>query len=163
MTRPLRRLHAGAAMALALALPATLAVAVAYRRGDRAAAPLPETRPVPEGRIVHEADDRWTGLDAATRLRVAPDGRAFLEVVPASPLAHPDLLLYWTPEAPTGGLAANAVLLGSFDGDRPNAFLVPPAARTDGGFLALYSLGHRAVVATAELASDGTGKGGARR
>jgi hypothetical protein len=164
VTRSLRRIHASAALVLALATPTILAVALAGRRGELAGSDAASPAPVPaDAATTLESEDLWNGLRATTRIRIASDRRAFVEVALAAPVSAPDLLLYWSAIEPEGELPADAILVGALDSSRSTPYVLPPVAVGRDGVLVLYSLGNGEVVGTARLGSRNWGLGGSPR
>ncbi len=72
-----------------------------------------------------------------------------LELEPTSTLLFPDLLLYWHggKETPTD-LSASSILLGSFSGTSRRRFPLIQEMQDQEGYLILYSMGEKKLVAT---------------
>ncbi len=123
MTRPLRRAHRFTWLALAVALPSLFAAGLALRPAQ-----------VADERIV----DRIT-LRLPNGTEMVADSRELW----GNAVAAPDPLVYWSE---SGGKSLNrAQLAGSLQQGRRSAIPVP----SSGGYLLLYSLAHREVLASA--------------
>ncbi len=123
MTRPLRRAHRSTWLALAVVLPSLLAAGLALRPAEVADERMMDriTLRLPNGtEMVSDSRELWgNAVDA------------------------PDPLIYW---AETGTQSiAKAQLAGSLQQGRRSAIPVP----SSGGYLLLYSLAHREVLASA--------------
>ena len=146
MIAPLRARHRWMFLVLALILAPLLVMAFSAR-------PQFPSQPSPKlaatgssgAGLHHESlvSRPFSGLDA--ELRQHPEAWT-LELGEA--LRSPDVLAYWGPEAPTGtDLPAGVFLLGPVSSARLNTYRpLPEAARTQDGYLILFSLGHQAVV-----------------
>ena len=86
---------------------------------------------------------RWLGQTVLTERK--------LQLITAKPLAAPDLLLYWSAESAAKAPPPNALFLGSY---RVEGIYTAPADARSSGYLSLYSLGHRQVVASIPLGSQ---------
>ncbi len=80
---------------------------------------------------------------------VQQQNRLILELEPTSNLLFPDLLLYWQGvEEPPTDLSASSILLGSFSGTSRRRFPIIQEMEDQGGYLILYSMGEKKLVAT---------------
>jgi hypothetical protein len=123
MTRPLRRAHRSIWLALAAALPTLLAGGLAFRPPQ-----------ITEERVMDRITFRLpNGTEMVT------DSRELW----GSAVDAPDPLVYWSKGVPNS--IAEAYLVGSLQEGR-RAVLPLPAGR---GYLLLYSLAHREVLASA--------------
>lgn len=146
MIRPLRARHRRMIVVLALVVPMLLVAALAVRRPaptspDRIDSSVPPL-PALEVELARGESDA-PGL--AVRLRTS----LFDE--------RPDILPYWSPVRPVddGSWTARSHLLGS-GGKRFDEFLLlPEAAQERDGWLVLYSVAHREVVAEQQLSTAG--------
>jgi hypothetical protein len=131
MTRPLRRAHQSIWLALAVALPTLMAASLALRpfqaTDERIADRI--TFRLPNGtEMIADSRDLW-----------------------GSPVDEPDPLIYWAAEAGGGagrgpeGPPRGARLVGALARGRQAALVLPAS----GGYLLLYSLAHREVLASA--------------
>ncbi len=77
---------------------------------------------------------------------------AAIRIVPGEDPAIPDLLAYWAP-APgnDSSLPPDAALLGALRGNRSRILSLPDPHMMRGGYLVLYSLGWRRMIAAAAL------------
>ena len=148
MIRPLRKAHAAAWSALALCLPAGIALGL----GARPAEPTMELTALctaPREPAAWSRQGRWTDQAILVRL-AAGEERTIVEVKPDEDRQKPVLLVYWSAEAPGGSLPERAYLLGSLSGTEPRRLELP--AHAAGGWLHLLSLGHGELVSSLELA-----------
>jgi len=131
MTRPLRRAHRSIWLALAAALPTLLAAGLALRPPQATDERIMDriTFRLPDGtEMVADSRELWG---------IAVDA--------------PDPLIYWAAEAGggagrgTGGPPHDAQFVGALARGRQAALSLPRS----GGYLFLYSLGHREVLARA--------------
>jgi hypothetical protein len=128
MTRPLRRAHRYSWLTLGAVLPTLLAAGLVFRPPQ-----APEDRVtdrialvLPNGtEIVADSHDLW-----------------------GSAVEAPDLLVYWS-ETPANSLAG-AKPIGSLAHGRRSALELP----AKGGYLLLYSLAHREVLASAPVPKE---------
>jgi len=147
MIAPLRRRHRSIFVVLAVAVPALFLAALAHRpvapQVKKLATELVGTAPT-AGRPLE------LFADYASSWVVDADG-AHLTLEALAPLRQPDLLAYFSANAPTAThLPVAALLLGPVTWGQPRTFTLPKAA-AGGGHLVLYSLPHQEVTATAEL------------
>ena len=132
MIRALRRRHRAATLALALALPPAVAVALLSRP--------PEPRsPKP--------------LAAALREPAAPhDGRSVELDTRRQPVV-PDALVYWSPgESDPESLAAGSVFLGSLPAEAQRSYAVPGVGA---GRVVVYSLAWQRIVRSVQVPAEG--------
>jgi len=158
MIRSHRRRHFRVFASLAVLLPLVLVAALSSRQRAPVMDPAPA---VLDGR----AGDGWTAIDSGEaqvggtviELRllesIAAPARLGVELMPASALRAPDVLVYWSAASETvnGGLPSDAVLLGPLAGPRLGRFALPVNRGGQPGSLILYSVAHRAVLGTINL------------
>ncbi len=165
MIRPLRRTHRIVSVALVLTLPAGLMLALRARvvwplhEGPLMPVYVPETG-------VEERPGIWGELAIETRVwsndtiaLVIPSPDPLLELTPLEDLRRPDMLVYWSratsPQRGASSPPADARLLGSLAGTQRSVYQLPHEARRHDGWLVLYSLAHREVIAIAQLTALG--------
>lgn len=147
MIAPLRRRHRWTALLLLVFfLPALLVLVLSLRTRPAMAGPLPEVLAAEPaaGEATFEDPDLLRSVGVRVLRGVV------LELVPSEPLAQPDVLVYWSAEAPAETVPSGAFLLGSM-GDRRRRFLLPAEAGGTAGHVTLFSLGHGEVLATGAL------------
>jgi hypothetical protein len=127
--RRLRVLHRFIFVVLALALPALLVASLRARRHT-----LPVTTPK-----VSTVDTSGFRLLEKTGLSVRISSGS-IDVIPVRPLSVPDPLLYWSRQDSMG---EGATLLGPLEGMSLRRYPIP-----ESGYLIVYSLGRREVVAS---------------
>lgn len=158
MIARLRRRHRLIFGALALGLSVLLYAALSARPG---AAPAELPTVLADGTGLTEGTGSTDGTAlrpfedvdgdfTATEVTLTASG---LVVSLAADLRSPDVLAYWSPDAPSGSLPDSAVLLGPLSAYRDNAF--PRPAASGDGHLIFYSLGHQEVVAAGPLGLPG--------
>ena len=150
MIQPLRAVHRMAVSAMAIALTAIFVFGFAARRPAtltrKFVLQLPASTYLvrkPPWLWKNHTMESWFYADSADsrRISVAFDS--------AMTWDEPDVLLYWSAEAPQGdAIPASARLLGKF---APRRLFYLPQAADNGGHLILYSLGHRTVTDIATL------------
>ena len=147
MIRPLRRRHLVLWTMLAIVLPGVLLTALV----GRAPTPLEDSIPWETRELTVPDGHRSTWADQPLEMIVGGDleGRRLARLRPLRPISDPDLLVYWIPAA--GSSVESGVLLGTFDGRRPQTYELPSAAATGGGSIALYSLAHGEMLGRAPL------------
>lgn len=151
MIAPLRRRHRWTSLLLlVLFLPALLVLVLSSRPRAATASALPEALTAEPA--AGEATFEDSHLLGSVGVRVLRGG--VLELVPAAPLAQPDVLVYWSAEAPAKTVPAGAFLLGTL-GNRPRRFPLPAEAGGTAGHVVLFSLGHGEVLATGALPAVG--------
>jgi len=139
MIRPLRATHRAVFLFLPILLPAVVGSGLALRYSWPASHPLLTT---------DVAASETTATVAGVNLKIrllgpsAPTERK-VQLVPAAPVASPDLLVYWSEDSAAKALPSNARLVGSF---HAGGIYTLPANGRGQGYLTLYSLAHREVV-----------------
>jgi len=148
MIQALRSVHRRASMALVLVLPTVLVVGLMARR------PLPRTGSKTDNaevqQPIRQSDRLWTKHAIhSVFLKDTSDPTAVqVGLEPLDGLSAPDLLVYWSAElSDPNQLPSQAVLLGTFENDKPFRF----RKSNPRGFLILFSLTHQSVVDTASL------------
>jgi hypothetical protein len=145
MIRPLRRLHL--AMAAGLLAGSVGAIATATRGaspGSLAASLDPSPTPGPETTIAVLGIALAVGADSTGTV---------VSVRATTPLGIPDPLLYYLEAPPSDPtvLPATGRFLGAVAARHGSSTRHAPGALRPGGFLVLWSNGHRRVAATAPL------------
>ena len=151
MIQPLRTGHRRVMFTLAVALPVLFVAGLAARKS-----PAPANRAVKweEGERTQiqwrPATSFRLGSTEAT-IRESADGR-WLEIrLSADPLT-PDLLVYWSPIAPSGdALPPDSHLLGTLAGQHAQRMQLPASARQSGGYVMVYSLAHQSLTGSVRL------------
>ena len=71
-----------------------------------------------------------------------------LERLGATPLAHPDVLVYWTPTTSGQGqsMLADAYFMGVLTEEQPQQYALPEESTQRDGRLLFYSLGHKQML-----------------
>ena len=136
MIQPLRTYHRWTVELMGIFLPVIFLAGLAAR-------PSATKANQPEAAITHtiyKSKAAWKVHEITTT--VSSGGE--LQLVPASELKYPDLLLYWSPDASRSfnTIGANAKLLGAFDPSR--RYRLPEDWRR--GSLLLYSLAQQKMV-----------------
>jgi hypothetical protein len=150
MIQPLRAVHRRTFVALALLLPAILLIGLGSRRarsGPRAQA----TKVADAGSLVRESGTLWQKHSIESRFyrKLDRPQDIYLVLQPAQELNEPDLLLYWTTNAPPGNvLPGDAQLMGALRTGR--AFPLP-LNENPTGTLVLFSPAHQTVLDTAKV------------
>jgi hypothetical protein len=141
MIRPLRATHHAVFLFLPIVLAAVLASGLALRYRWPAPHPLLTTDVA-----ASETTATVTGVSLKVRLLgpTAPTGRK-VQLVPVAHVASPDLLVYWSEDSAAKALPPSARLVGSY---RAGGIYTLPANGRGQGYLSLYSLAHREVVAS---------------
>jgi len=149
MIQPLRTIHRRAFVALAFALPAVLVAGLGARHSlphaSMQAVQLPAS-----ARLVKGSGSLWRQHAIRSEFYAAPDQPQQIYVVlqPEHDLNEPDLLVYWTIDAPQeNSLPARAQLLGAFAPGK--AFALPGGVLQ--GTLVLFSLAHQMVFDTSAV------------
>jgi hypothetical protein len=150
MIQPLRTLHRRAFVTLTLVLPVVIVVGLASRYPRQ---PLDTSAVQSPGsaRLLAKSDDLWARHAMRTDLYSNSNRLGSINIVisPSEDLDQPDLLLYWSVDAPSGSsLPANARLVGSFKARK--SFALPPDVDRS-GYLVLFSLARQSVFDTAKL------------
>lgn len=146
---------------LALLVPAVFVSGLIVRKPFPVSSRLPaiqldtmsEKASVPYS-LLYEDGDLWKGLAVTARIiTVKSDSPAtFLELRATHRLAEPDLLVYWSKSRPSPDRPSeSAVLLGRLSDTLVERLWLPPEALSTTGYLTLYSLAHKKVIATSEL------------
>ena len=149
MIRPLRRRHRVLVASLAVLLPPAFVAGIAGRPNLAGTAPRPTAlldRPETTRPVQWSHPNLWPGHVIQTELSRS-HGSPLLRLDVQEP-PRPDTLLYWVGGAPrpNARLPDGAVLLGGVD--RAAALPIPAVALGQPGYLLLYSLADREVVAT---------------
>ena len=150
MIQPLRTVHRRAFVALAVVLPAILLLGLGARR-PRLNPGTHATDAADAGNTVRESSTLWQKHSIQSRFYSKPDRPldTYVVLLPAEGLNEPDLLLYWSTNAPQGNvLPGEAQLVGAFTTGK--AFLLPLNGK-GAGHLVLFSPAHQAVFDTARL------------
>ena len=150
MIQPLRSLHYRTFAALALVLPAIVLVGIGARRrptnSEARGADLPAT-----AYLVRESNGLWAHTAMVSKFYGRSDRLRDIYVVlqPKEWLSQPDLLLYWSTEAPSGkSLPNQASFVGTFNSGEAFAL---PLEKGRSGHLVLFSLAHQAVFDAARV------------
>ncbi len=109
--------------------------------------------------VLYEDKNLWKGQAITTRVVAIERNRSnlFLELQGTRNLAEPDLLVYWSESQPLPErLAEKAILLGKLSGMQVERLPLPERASAIRGYLTIYSLARRKIVATAELPVPGS-------
>ena len=116
--------------------------------------------------VLYEDKNLWKGQAIIIRVGAVESDRSnlFLELQGTRNLAEPDVLVYWSEsQSLPDGLSDNATLLGKLSGMENERLSLPERASANRGYLTIYSLAHRKIVATAELSIPGSrAKGGSQ-
>ena len=147
MIHPLRAAH----HAVFLFLPILLAAVVASGLALRYRWPAPHQSLTTE---VEASETTATVAGVTLRVRLlaptAPTERK-VQLLPAAPVASPDLLVYWSEDSTPNTLTPSARLVGPF---HARAIYTLRANARGQGYLTLYSLAHREVVASIPLGAQ---------
>jgi len=150
MIQPLRAAHRRTFVALALVLPTILLMGLGARRPhlgpDANATDIEGT-----GNMVSESSNLWQKHSIRSKFYSKPDRPLdrYVVLLPVQELNEPDVLLYWTADAPEESvLRGDAQLLGAYSTGR--AFLLPLNEK-GAGHLALFSTAHQTVFDTAAV------------
>lgn len=150
MIQPLRAVHRGAFVTLALLLPAILFIGLGARHSSPG--PNAHAADVPEGAyVVRESTNLWQKHAIQSTFYSSPDRPAdtYVVLVPAQALNEPDLLLYWSAVAPEGNsVPKEARLVGAFT--TAKVFLLPLNEKR-AGYLVLFSPADQSVFDTARV------------
>lgn len=153
MIAELRRVHRCASVALAVAVPVILTAALAVRPDDPVNASLPVDTYTSEILVTHPLF--WSRPDIRAELVVATDGSAAISIDVPSLAVEPSVLVYWLETDETSEPPAAGRLLGAVRGSGIQRIVLPADAAIRGGTVALFSLGHDEVVASAAIAGSG--------
>jgi hypothetical protein len=150
MIQPLRAVHRGTFVTLALVLPAILLIGLGAQRsrpGPAArAADVPGT-----AHVVRESSNLWQNHKIQTKFYSRSDLPQDIVVVlqSAEEFNEPDLLLYWAAIAPEGNsLPKEARLVGAFT--KGKVFPLPLNEKRV-GYLVLFSQAHQTVFDAARV------------
>jgi hypothetical protein len=149
MISPLRSLHRGAFVTLALALPAILLIGIAARRRPDPSlglSSLPAT-----WYVVEQSSSLWQKHTILSSFYSTPSRPQDIHVVlvPSHEFNEPDLLLYWANDLPSGNaLPAEAQLMGAFAAG--HSFLLPLNGKR-AGHLVIFSSALQTVFDTANV------------
>ena len=150
MIQPLRAAHRRAFVGLAVVLPAILIIGLGARSSPpRAIAQI--GNPSAPSHVVRESSNLWRNHTIQSTFYVRSDRPQEISVVLQSTedLNAPDLLLYWTVNAPQGQVLPDAAkLVGAFKANK--AFLIP-LNEERAGYLVLFSSAHQSVFDTARV------------
>jgi len=150
MIQPLRAAHRRAFAGLAAVLPAILLIGLGARvsrQGEGAhIGDVPAT-----AEVVRESGSLWQNHTIQSTFYRMPDHPQEIDALlrPAQDLNAPDLLLYWTANAPQGNaLPGKAKFMGSF---KAGTALPIPLNENHTGYLVLFSSAHQSVFDTARV------------
>ncbi len=150
MIQPLRLAHRRAFVGLAVLLPAILLIGLGARSSGPGFgahfADVPAT-----ASVVRKSSNLWQNHTIDSTFYRRSDRPQEIDVVlqSAQDLNAPDLLLYWTANAPQGNiLPGEARLVGDFKIGK--AFLIPWSEKRT-GYLVLFSSAHQSVFDTARV------------
>ncbi|HYU45304.1 MAG TPA: hypothetical protein VEK84_03890 [Terriglobales bacterium] len=150
MIQPLRAVHRGAFVTLAVVLPAILLIGLGARRLRRGpgvrAADLPAT-----AYVVRESSNLWQKHTIRSEFDSRSDHPQDIVVIlqSAEEFNEPDLLLYWAAVAPEGNsLPKEARLMGAFT--KGKVFPLPLKEKR-AGYLVLFSPAHQTVFDAARV------------
>lgn len=152
MIAPLRRWHRRAFGALAIAVPAILVAAIAARPDAPVNAALPSDSQSGQVRATRQL--AWSRTDVDSDLSITAVG-ADISIEAGSLATEPNVLVYWLEAGESEEPPAAGRLLGAVRGTGRQRIPLPADAAARGGRLALYSLAHDEVIATATLAASG--------
>jgi hypothetical protein len=150
MIQPLRAVHRFAFVALAFVLPAVIVVGLAARR-PRLRYESPPVQIPGSAHLVTMSGTLWPKHVMRTEFYSGSNrpGETTVVLIPSDEINEPDLLLYWSVDAPSGGsLPTDARLVGPFTAGKP---FVLPANTERSGFIVLFSLAHQTVFDTAKV------------
>jgi hypothetical protein len=146
MIRPLRATHRTVFLFLPVALAAVLVSGLALRYTW----PASQSSPVPSDLATNETSAAVGGVKLKVRWlnQFKEPTVSKAQLVPTAPLTIPDLLVYWSEDPVAKALPSTARLLGSYHAGE--IYSLPAEARGK-GYLSLYSLAHREVLASISL------------
>jgi len=156
MIAALRRRHRAAVIVAALAAPAILVTALAFRVPvvyDSALSAGGNN--LPAGTVLMTSNNLRVGaamLRAQLYATSDTGAASYLTIgrVENRESAGPDVLIYWQPQPAADRLDTDAVLLGPLSPQRASHFVLPQP--TQGGHVVFYSLAHQRVVTAYPLA-----------
>lgn len=153
MIAELRRWHRRAFGVLAFVVPAILVAAIAARPDAPVNAALPSDSQPSQVRATRQLE--WSRPDVVSSLELTTEGATEIAIDARSLATEPSVLVYWLdPNDPSDPPAAGR-LLGAVRGTGRQRIPLPADAATRGGRLALYSLAHDEVIATATIVATG--------
>jgi hypothetical protein len=146
MIRSLRATHQVVFLLLPVVLVALLVTGLAFRYNW----PGSQSSPPPSDLATSETSAAVAGVKLRVRrLNQSAEPTVFkVQLVPTAPLTIPDLLVYWSEDPVAKALPSNARLLDSY---RAAEIYSLPAEARGKGYLSLYSLAHREVLASISL------------
>ena len=150
MIQPLRAVHRRAFVALALVLPSILLIGLGAR-GPREGSGANAPDVLAAGNMVSESSNLWQKHSIRSEFYSKPGHplERYVVLLPSQKLNEPDLLLYWSANAPEGNvLPGDAQLLGAYS--TGPAFLLP-LNENSAGHLVLFSPAHQTVLDTAAV------------
>lgn len=153
MIAPLRRLHRRACVALAVAVPALLVAAIAARPGIPINEVLPSDSQPPQVRAAKPVE--WSRPDIVSSLEFTAGGATEIAIDARTLAVDPSVLVYWLEPGETSEPPMTGRLLGAVRGAGRQRLSLPADSAIRGGRLALFSLAHDEVIATATI--DATG------
>lgn len=153
MIAPLRRWHRRAFGVLAIAVPAILVAAIAARPDAPVNAALPSD--VQPSQVRETIQLAWSRPDVVSTLVLTIAGATEIALDAQSLATEPTVLVYWLDPNDASDPPAAGRLLGAVRGTGRQRIPLPADAATRGGRLALYSLAHDEVIATATIAATG--------
>jgi len=149
MIQPLRAVHRGTFVTLALVLPAILLIGLGAQRSRPG--PAARAADVPAAYVVRESSNLWQNHKIQTKFYSRSDLPQDIVVVlqSAEKVNEPDLLLYWAAIAPEGNsLPKEARLVGAFT--KGKVFPLPLNEKRV-GYLVLFSQAHQTVFDAARV------------
>ena len=152
MIRPLRIRHRRMMLSLLIVLPLLFIAALQGRKQIPPESTLPIKNPHNAAAFPQELatfPQFWPAHNITVQVRGDAAGtRLMVKVAPGEPQKIPDALVYWSPSAIRGKqLPKDAFLLGGLSGMAPRSFTLPDNAAAADGYLCLYSLAHRQLIA----------------
>jgi len=142
--------HRRAFLALALLLPAILAVGLGARRKPVESG-VNDSKTPANAQLLRKSDILWQRHGIQTKFYgdVSDERTVYVELRPAVALREPDPLLYWAPgQRGDAQLSPNARLLGTFENGK--IFAIPVDGERSGQ-LVLYSGAHQTIVDVATV------------
>jgi hypothetical protein len=150
MIQPLRTVHRRAFVALAFVLPAILLAGIEARHPS--ASPTGRALELPAtAYLVRESNGLWSQHSIATKFygRSGSPQEIYVVLRPMQALNEPDLLLYWSTNAPQGNSLPNeSLLVAPYAADEAFAL---PLEKGRAGNLILFSLAHQSVFDSARV------------
>jgi hypothetical protein len=152
MIRPLRTVHRFIFATWILVLPAVFIAGLFSRHHWPTAASTPLKETSQGERLISEKSETAGDLRFEARLLTLssdPNARA-VEIDSKTAAVSPDVFVYWSAARPGSNLPAFAQLLGPYHPQQQNR--LPPEAN-GAGFVVLYSLAQRRILASFSLGS----------